>query len=160
MKRWMISLVLLAVVGMALGTAGSAFAQAPSNTPTSDLDGYLHAEMVTVYAQALGITEDELNTRLESGETIPQIAYSLGMTSDQIQTLIADARPKAIDLALANGTLTQEQADWLKQTGYNQNGQAGGRGRSGRIAGAGSNSAGVMPGGNGAYPNCPYSPTN
>jgi len=105
--------------------------------------GVLHDEMVKVMAEKLGITVDDLNTRLANGETMYSIALAEGLTADQAKTLMVDARNQAIDQAVINGDLTQAQADWMKTrsslmgTGTRgTNGVAGTRGMMGGARGA------------------------
>lgn len=115
-----------------------------NQTAAGTQDGLLHAEMSAVYAQKLGISVEELNARQTKGETLAQIASSNGLTADQFTTLMADARSQAIDQAVKNGTLTQAQADWMKQRGAGLT--ADGRG----IRGTGQ--------GRNADSDCPYYP--
>jgi hypothetical protein len=77
------------------------------------LDVYIH----TYLADALGISPDELTARLDSGETFSQIALSLGFDLDTTSTLLQDARSAALASAVADGLITQEQADWLASRG-------------------------------------------
>jgi hypothetical protein len=170
MNKTLLSIVIVAVVAIALVTAGFVYAQAP--TPQAPVpgsgygqgmmggrgarggmmganasgtqDGLLHDEMIAVYAQKLGISVEDLNARLAKGETMAQIASSKGLTADQFTTLMADARGQAIDQAVKNGTLTQVQADWMKQRGTGM--VNGGRGMRGNGQGRNAN------------PDCPYYP--
>jgi hypothetical protein len=140
MKKLFVSIALLAVVVMALGNTGSVFAQAGTpQAPTQGTQlGFLHDEMVTVFAEELGLSVDEINNRLTNGETMAQIAFSTGKSAEDFQTLMSDVRTKAIDLAVKNGTITQEQAEWMKSRGNGQMmGNGAGRGRGNRGAGAG-----------------------
>ena len=140
MKKFIVSIALIAVVVVALGSTSSVFAQTPTpQTPVPGTQlGFLHDEMVAVYAQELGISVDDLNARLANGETMAQIAYSTGKSADEFRTLMVDVRTKAIALAVKNGTITQEQADWMNQRGNGQMmGGGAGRGRGGRGTGAG-----------------------
>jgi hypothetical protein len=164
MKKFVIGFVIVAVLAVALGTAGYVSAQAPvpgsgngtgmmggrggrmGNQAAGAQTGPLHDEMVTVFAQKLGISVDELNARLAKGETMAQIASSKGLTADQFSTLMTGARAQAIDQAVKNGELTQAQADWMKTRGA---GMAG-SGRGMRGNGQGRN----------ANPDCPYNQTN
>ncbi len=120
--------------GYGMGMMGSA-AQSHST-------GWLHEDRVAVYADQLGMTVDDLNARLAKGETLAQIAASQGLTADQFRSLMTNARTQAIDQAVKDGTLTQAQADWMKQHGAGWSGGAQGM----RGAGLGRN----------ANPNCPY----
>jgi hypothetical protein len=170
MKKLALSIVIAAVAIIALGTAGFVYAQSTTpQTPVPGIgygngmmngrggrggmmgqnaagtqDGWMHDEMIDAFAEKLGISVDDLNTRLANGETMAQIASSKGLTADQFTTLMADARTQAIDQAVKNGTLTQDQADWMKQRGAGM--MNGGRGRGARGAGQGQY----------ANPGCPY----
>ncbi len=107
-------------------------------------EGILHDAMISYFAEKLGLTVDQINARLANGETMAQISYSTGLTVDQFRTLMVDARSQAIDQAVKDGTLTQAQADWMKQRGA---GMGGARGAGfGRGAGQGQY----------ANPACPY----
>ena len=165
MNRLTLALVIVATLVVALLTTGQVFAQGttPPNPqapgtgygnggPMSGRgmrggmvgEGLLHDAMIAVYAQELGISVDDLNTRLANGETMSQIAAEKGLTVEQFRTLMTDARSQAIDQAVKDGTLTQEQADWMKQRGTRMNnGAARGRG---------------MRGANSGTQDCPYFP--
>jgi hypothetical protein len=141
MKKLVISIAVLAVVAAALATAGFVYAQSTNPqgpTPGTgygmmggrgmrggmmggygstnvDQAGPMHDDMVAAFAAKLGLTVDEINTRLAKGETMYQIAASKGLSSDEIRSLMLDARNQALDQAVKDSTLTQAQADWMKQ---------------------------------------------
>lgn len=77
--------------------------------------GLMHTEMIAALAQAFGMTPEALQVRLDAGETMWQVAESLGWTSEQLQAEMLAARSAAIEQAVADGTLTQEQAEWMNQ---------------------------------------------
>ena len=107
--------------------------------------GLLHDEMVAIYAQKLGISADELNKRLANGETMAQIAIAQGKTLAEFQALMIEVRTLAIDQAINDGKLTQEQADWMKQRG------------GGRMSGSGMGGRGMHGLGPGTgNPDCPF----
>lgn len=161
MKKLVLSLVIAAVIVVAFGSASAVYAQ--STTPQAPAtgtgygisaggrgvrggmmgqaagigtqDGLLHDEMIAVYAEKLGISVDVLNTRLADGETLSAIALSEGLTFEEFQTLMTDARSQAIAAAVADGTLTQDQADWMSTRGAGRT--AGGRGMGARGTGLG-----------------------
>ena len=160
MKKGLFSLVAVAVVVFALASTG--VASAKSNTPLnvdvqSDYgiggrgrmvngaqDGILHDVMIAVFAEKLGISVEDLNARLASGETLYSIAIAQGLTVEEFQTLMTDARNQAIDQAIADGTLTQTQADWMKtRSSMMRNGTPGARGAGGA---RGQFGTGVCPG--------------
>jgi polyhydroxyalkanoate synthesis regulator phasin len=59
----------------------------------------------------LGLSEDELRSRLESGKTLAQIARDEGKSVDGLkQAMVADAKDK-LDQAVKDGRLTRSEAD-------------------------------------------------
>jgi uncharacterized protein YidB (DUF937 family) len=82
--------------------------------------------MINTVSEALGITAEELETRLEGGETLSQIAAASGLSLDQFRALMVEAHNAGIDQAVQNGTMTQEQAEWMRTRGARMaNGQGG-----------------------------------
>jgi hypothetical protein len=158
MKKVLLGILVAAVVVIALGTAGYAYAQA-TNPPTpvpgtgygrgmgmrgqfadADLNGPMHDEMVAALSAKLGISVDDLNARLAKGETMAQIALSKGITAEQWPAVMAEIRGQALDAAVKNGSLTQAQADAMKQRGAGMMGAgmgAGMQGGRGRMQGQG-----------------------
>ena len=157
MNKFLVSVVILAAAAVAfVSTTGSVFAQGPNpQAPGAGLnqaaapgrgmgasqaqnqDGYLHEDMIPFYAEKLGLSVDELNTRLASGETLSQIALANGMTFEDLRTLMADARTAALQQSVSDGTLTQTQADWMAQRGAGVSAYGQSRGMRGANAGAG-----------------------
>lgn len=64
-----------------------------------------------VIADTLGISVDELAAAQAEGTRLPDLAASLGVDMADVQTALQDAEVTAINQAVANGTLTQEEAD-------------------------------------------------
>ena len=91
-------------------------------------EGLIHDEMVTALAGKLGFTADELESKLDDGTTIAQLASDKGLTVVEFRQLMTDARNEAVDLAVKNGTITQAQADWMKSREMMGNGRMGGMG--------------------------------
>ena len=59
----------------------------------------------------LGLSEDELRAKLQSGKTLAQIARDEGRSVDGLkQAMVADAKDK-LDQAVKDGRLTRSQAD-------------------------------------------------
>jgi Spy/CpxP family protein refolding chaperone len=175
MNTNLVRIFVVAVVAvLALGAVGVAYAQTPTQEAGTDSgsgwmggsgsrgnmgagqmaagDGILHDYLIAAYAEKLNIPAADLEARLSQGETMSQIAASTGLTIDQFRTLMVEARTQAIDQAVTGGTLTPEQADWMKLRGAGQ--MAGGQMGNGR---------GMRSGGQGQHinPDCPnYSQTN
>lgn len=76
-------------------------------------DGPMHDAMITAFADALGLSPEELEARHDDGETLWQIADALGLSESDIQTLMVTARDAGLAQAVADGQLTQEQADGM-----------------------------------------------
>jgi hypothetical protein len=77
------------------------------------MDGGIHMLGGTLDAAAkyLGLTEDQLQTQLESGKSLADIAKAQGKSVDGLkQALTADLKTK-LDQAVKDGRLTQSQAD-------------------------------------------------
>jgi hypothetical protein len=70
-----------------------------------------------VAAEALDMTTDELIAALQGGKTLEQIAEDAGVDYADVQTAIQEAHQtqmrERIQQALEDGTITQENADWL-----------------------------------------------
>jgi hypothetical protein len=62
-------------------------------------------------ATYLGLSEDELKSRLGSGDTLAEIATAEGKTVDGLVQAMVDAAEKDIAAAVDDGRLTQSQAD-------------------------------------------------
>src|SRR4030042_594715 len=127
MKKFVVTLMVVAVVVFTLSAVGVAYAQSPTQTAGTGTGrmggrgsqnglgggktpvggGILHDYMIAAYAEALDIPVADLEARLDSGETMSQIALSTGMTLDEFRTLMVHVRTQAIDHAPDDGVLTQ-----------------------------------------------------
>ncbi len=128
MKKTFVALVLV-LAALAVSVTGIAFAQSPQPPAPgvrgpmmgggtgSTVEGPLHDYMVNALAAALGITPADFEARRDAGKTAYQIALDLGISADKIPALLADARAKAFDAAIAAGVITQQQATWMKSRG-------------------------------------------
>jgi hypothetical protein len=72
--------------------------------------GGLHADLSTV-AEALGLSEDDLRTALEDGRSLAEVAEEQGVDTQEVVDAIVAAQRERLDEAVADGDLTQEQAD-------------------------------------------------
>jgi hypothetical protein len=64
-------------------------------------------------AGALGIGEDELEAAFAEGKTPYTLAEELGVDFEQVQAAMQAARAEAVQQAVEDGTLTEEQAEWI-----------------------------------------------
>ncbi len=86
-----------------------------------------------IIAEQLGLTVEELAAAREDGARISELAEEQGLDMETLQTAVSDARTAAIEAAVADGTLTQDQADiLLSQNGFGGRGHGrGGHGHGG-----------------------------
>jgi len=75
--------------------------------------GPMHPYMIEALAEQLGLTPDELQTKLQNGATPYQIAKDKGLADDQIRDLFTKAHDAALEKAVAAGVITQQQADQM-----------------------------------------------
>ena len=74
----------------------------------------VEGDPIAAAATFLGTTTADLRTKLESGQTLAQVATAAGKTRDAlIQALVGDAKAK-IDAAKSAGTITADQATKLE----------------------------------------------
>ncbi len=132
MKKTILILTVVGVLALSLGLAGSAYAQGanpPGRGPVAGGGiGPLHTYMVEAMAKVLKMTTADLQTRLNAGETFYQIALSKGFKAEEIPALMQTARAEALKKAVADGVITQAQADWMLQRMGGQGGFGRGRG--------------------------------
>jgi hypothetical protein len=75
--------------------------------------GPLHDYMFTAFAQALGLTPEEIETRRQAGDTLSDMVQEQNLTAEEFQELVTTARTSAINQAVADGVITQAQADFM-----------------------------------------------
>jgi uncharacterized protein YidB (DUF937 family) len=71
--------------------------------------------LASVLHDYLGVTEEELRTARQEGKTLVQIAADKGISEDQLIEHIVSEHQKQLDQLLADGKITQEQADKMKE---------------------------------------------
>jgi len=76
--------------------------------------GYDYVE--SVLKDNLGMTDEEITRGLNSGKTMYTLAEEKGMTVDQFKAALLDERNKAVDKAVTDGTITNEEGVNLKET--------------------------------------------
>jgi len=139
MKKSILIGIAITVLAVAvLGVAGLAFAQAQTPPPPdqpfgpgmmrrggsgfgmmgrggASNYGPMHPYMVAAFAEALGFTPEDLQAKLDSGESMWTVAQTQGLSEEEFTNLMLEARTEAAKQAVADGALTQEQADWMSQ---------------------------------------------
>ncbi|OQA07967.1 MAG: hypothetical protein BWY65_01674 [Firmicutes bacterium ADurb.Bin373] len=82
-------------------------------------------------AGIFGMTADELKAEMDAGKKFDEIAADQGLTMEQVQEKMKEARKAKIQQKVADGTITQAQADeMLQRLEQGQKGEGfGGHGR-------------------------------
>ena len=74
--------------------------------------GGMHAAVWQTLTETLGMTSDELTTELQDGgKTLAEVAADKGVSSADLVAALESAHQQSLDQAVADGVLTQEQAD-------------------------------------------------
>lgn len=136
-KIWKIA-SLVGLVVLLLGTASLVYAQTNNPQPYTGSgygtgmmggrggihggmvdgeEGPYHDIMESAFAEALGLEVDQLEARLTGGETMWQIAESEGFTWEEFAAIMQEARSSMMQQAVEDGSLTQEQADFMSARG-------------------------------------------
>jgi hypothetical protein len=125
------TLLIVAVMVLAFGAlgVGVAFAQG-GNPPTNPFGrmmggrgdyGQMHTYVLEAFAAKLNLSVDTVNTRLEAGETMYEIALSQGITSADLPAFMSEIHKTAFATAVKEGVMTQAQVDFMLQR-MSQNG--------------------------------------
>ncbi|WP_222195833.1 hypothetical protein [Modestobacter italicus] len=70
-----------------------------------------HQPVQDVLDEVLGITHEELHVRMEAGQGLAEVAEDLGVDPQELIDGMVAKYAVAIDTLLADGTITQEEAD-------------------------------------------------
>ena len=127
MKKLLIA-GLVVVIALGVLVTGVVFAQGPQPTQTplttagygpgmngNRGNGPIHDYVEQALAQKLGLTEDQIEQALTAGKTMYQVALDNGVAEAEIPALLSEVHKTAFDKAVADGVLTQAQADLMFQ---------------------------------------------
>jgi hypothetical protein len=107
--------------------------------------GALHNYMEAAIAAEFGLTEEQLEQQHAAGKTMMDLASELGLKVEDFEAKMTAARTKALEQAVADGAITQEQADWMQQH-MGPKGMMGGFGKGGCKGGGMHGGSGIGPG--------------
>ena len=159
-------LIIALTMALTMGLGITAYASTTQSTTgahqragmimVTGMRGYDYVE--SVLKDKLGMTDEEITTGLNSGKTMYALAEEKGMTEDQFKAALLEERNKAVDKAVADGTITNEEGASMKETLKNNiancTGIPGQRsGRNGDGSGKGHMSAGGVRGSSNCYIN-------
>jgi hypothetical protein len=77
------------------------------------MDGMLQEYMDLYLAEALDISVEELQVMKEDGFNLRDYAAENGLSPEELAEMMAEVNTNAINAALEDGAITQEQADWM-----------------------------------------------
>ncbi|MBI4186733.1 MAG: hypothetical protein HY530_04405 [Chloroflexi bacterium] len=113
-KIWMLGLIVLVLGLLAAGPAIRALAQGPEDGGTASYGGvYLDQPTLVRLAGALGLTPEELDSRLQEGETLTEIAQAQNVPTEALVEAIIAPHAADLELRVRYGYLTPEQAESL-----------------------------------------------
>lgn len=121
MKKTIFVMLALMLAFGALGV-GVAFAQseeppadgAPFGRGPREQAGTMRVYKVEAFAVQLDLTVDEVAALLDGGTRLHQIALDNGVAEADLPEFMQTVHQSALDLAVADGALTQAQADQMK----------------------------------------------
>jgi opacity protein-like surface antigen len=143
------TLLIVALVVLALGALGVGVVVAQGQNPPTPGSGYgmmgggyggygwMHDYVEQALAAKLGLTEKQVEDALASGATMYQIALDNGIAEADLPNFMADVHQAAFDQAVADGVLSQEQADWMGSRGFGRGGMTLAPGASAGVNGYG-----------------------
>jgi hypothetical protein len=71
----------------------------------------MHEQTMTAVAKKLGLTYAELNTALQNGQTVAQLAQAKGVSVDILKATALEAMKTSFADLVKQGVMTQEQVD-------------------------------------------------
>ncbi|MFL0268754.1 hypothetical protein [Candidatus Clostridium radicumherbarum] len=121
-KRNIISALVLT---LAIGMGATAYAASTDNTINAvssnqrlglgritSMRGYDYIR--NILKNKLGLSDTDITNAINSGKTPYELAAEKGMTQEQLKAALLDNKSKAIDGAVAKGTITMEEGEDIK----------------------------------------------
>lgn len=119
-KIWTAALVLTGILVISL--ASTAIAHGPINADGATQDclgqgwgGYHGQEAICTetVSDLLGLTAEEIQAQRHEGKSLAEIAAAQGVSEEALVETIMATKAEAVQQKVADGTLTQEQADLM-----------------------------------------------
>jgi len=118
------TLLIVALVVLALGALSVGVVVAQGQNPPVPGFGYgmmggrggygwMHDYVEQALADKLGLTEEKVEDALANGVSMYQVALDNGIAEADLPAFMTDVHQVAFDQAVADGVVTQEQADWM-----------------------------------------------
>lgn len=115
-KTWLIILGVVALATLGIGIAVPALAHStngvnPATATAAADEDYLGGPGMARVATVLGLTTDELTTRLRNGETLVDIAAAQGVGTDSVIDALCAPYADHLNIQVQYGYMTQDEAD-------------------------------------------------
>lgn len=119
---WIVALVFAALAVFGIGVAFAQDVTPPHNGggKMGGSQGMLEPYMAAEFAEILDLNVNDINSRLAAGETMYDIALSVGVKDEDFPALVTEVRVSALAAAVDMNVITREQADWMTSRGYGQ----------------------------------------
>jgi hypothetical protein len=78
-------------------------------------EGPMHDYLIAAFADALGLSTSDVETRLTAGETLSSIAQGEGLSLEEFRTVLDQVRQTAVDNAKADGLVTRQRVQPTRQ---------------------------------------------
>src|SRR5512138_3771530 len=115
MKKIMVALLIVLVAGSIFTGVASAKTVPVAKEPT----GPLHQYMEQALADKLNLPLATVEAEFDAGKPMYQIALDHGIAQADLPAFMLDVRTQALKAAVADGVITQAQADrMLQHAGY------------------------------------------
>ena len=131
-KKLLVALGLLLVTGLLIASVGGATLSAsPANDSASYGNGNgvcdgtgtgigvggggynISDDVCAAVCDLLGITQDELQAQRQDGLSLVEIAANYGVSEEELVAAIIEVKTTYVEALVADGTITQEQADLM-----------------------------------------------
>ncbi len=117
MKKVLVaSLIVLLAAGAFAGVAAAQSPQAQVQAQTQV--GFMHDYMEKALAEKLNLPLATVEAEFDAGKPLYQIALDHGIAQADLQAFMLAVRTQAVYAAVADGLLTQTQADRMLRRGY------------------------------------------
>lgn len=124
MKKKNLIIALTLVLSLGVGVTAYADSKTPTTTGSGvTCTGYGFGKitgmrgydfMTNILKNKFGISDSDISTARDSGKTIYDIAKDKGITEDQFKSAMVEERTKAVDEAVKNGSIAEEQGENIK----------------------------------------------
>jgi hypothetical protein len=136
-KILVVALFVVVALGVYTGVASAQTAQAQTGT--------IHEYMEKALAEKLGIPVATVEAQFDAGKSLYQVALDNGIAQADLPAFMLDVRTQALKAAVADGVITQAQADRMIQRGGRGMGSGYGQGMGMMNRGARGMGAGTGP---------------